>query len=139
MNAAIAKRIVVGYDVSDAARRAVDRAAELAGYGTTVTVVSVAPSVSSNGLPPLADPDDVERARRLVDEARTHLLARHVTVSTHDPIGDPADQIAETAEELGADLVIVGTHNGNVVGRLLLGSTSTGVLHRAPCDVLVVR
>jgi nucleotide-binding universal stress UspA family protein len=139
MSAAVAKRIVVGYDGSDAARRAIDRAAELAGYGTTVTVVSVAPSVYANGLPRLADPDDVERARRLVHEARNHLVARHVTVSTRDPIGHPAEQIVETAEELGVDLVIVGRHNGNVVGRLLLGSTSTGVLHRAPCDVLVVR
>jgi nucleotide-binding universal stress UspA family protein len=139
VSAAIAKRIVVGYDGSDAARRAVERAAELAGYGSTVTIVSVAPSVYGNGLPPLADPDDVERARRLLEEARAHLVARHVTVATRDPIGDPAGQIVEAAEELGADLVIVGTHNGNAIGGLVLGSTSTGVLHRAPCDILVVR
>jgi nucleotide-binding universal stress UspA family protein len=139
VSAAIAKRIVVGYDGSDAARRAVERAAELAGYGSTVTIVGVAPSVYRSGLPPLADPDDVERARRLLEDARAHLVARHVTVTTRHPIGDPAQQIVAAAEELGADLVIVGTRNGNAVGRLALGSTSTSVLHRAPCDVLVVR
>ena len=139
MNATVAKRIVVGYDGSKAARRALERAAELAGYGTTVTVVSVAPSIYTNGLPPLADPDDVERAQRLLDDARAQLVARHVTVSTCDPVGDAAEQIVQTAEELGADLVVVGTHNGHALGRLVLGSTSTSVLHRAPCDVLVVR
>jgi nucleotide-binding universal stress UspA family protein len=139
MSAAVAKRIVVGYDGSEAARRALERAAELAGYGTTVTVVSVVPAVYGNGLPPLADPDDVERARHLLDDARGELVLRHVTVSTRDPIGDPAEQIVGTAEELGADLVVVGTHNGNAVERLVLGSTSTSVLHHAPCDVLVVR
>jgi nucleotide-binding universal stress UspA family protein len=45
VNAAVASRILVGYDGSEPAQRALDRAAELAGYGTTVTVVSVAPSV----------------------------------------------------------------------------------------------
>jgi nucleotide-binding universal stress UspA family protein len=139
MSPAVAKRIVVGYDGSEAARRALERAAELAGYGTTVTVVSVAPAVYGNGLPPLADPDDVERARRLLDKARDELVSRHVTVSTRDSIGDAAEQIVETAEELGADLVVVGTHNGNAIERLVLGSTSTSVVHHAPCDVLVVR
>lgn len=139
MAAAIAKRIVVGYDGSEAAQRALERAAELAGYGTTVTVVSVAPSLYARGLPPLADPDDVERAHGLLEDARARLTARHVSVRTVDPIGDAADQIVETAAEVDADLVVVGSHNGHRLERLALGSTSAAVLHRAPCDVLVVR
>jgi nucleotide-binding universal stress UspA family protein len=47
--------------------------------------------------------------------------------------------IVETADELGADLIVVGTRNGNALERLVLGSTSTKVLHHAHCDVLVVR
>ncbi|MEX2646247.1 MAG: universal stress protein, partial [Gaiellaceae bacterium] len=70
MSPAVAARIVVGYDGSEPAQRALDRAAELAGYGTTVTVVSVAPSVYTQGLQPVADPDDAERARSLLAEAR---------------------------------------------------------------------
>jgi nucleotide-binding universal stress UspA family protein len=130
VNAAIAQRIVVGYDGSEAAERALDRAAGLAGYGTTVTVVSVAPS----------EPDEVERAHRLLEEARTRLTARHVSVRTLDPIGEPVRQIVAAATDIGADLVVVGGHNGHAVeAPLALGSTSTGVLHGAPCDVLVVR
>jgi nucleotide-binding universal stress UspA family protein len=53
--AAIAKRILVAYDGSEAAQRALDRAAELAGYGSTVTVVTVTPTLYGPGLPPLAD------------------------------------------------------------------------------------
>ena len=66
MNATVAKRIVVGYDGSGPAQRALDRVAELAGYGTSVTVVSAAPSMYGEALPPLADPDDVARAERLL-------------------------------------------------------------------------
>lgn len=139
MSPAVAARIVVGYDGSEPAQRALDRAAELAGYGTTVTVVSVAPSVYTQGLQPVADPDDAERARSLLAEARDRLALRQVPVATRDAVGEPAARIVETADELGADLIVVGTRNGNPLERLVLGSTSTKVLHHAHCDVLVVR
>jgi nucleotide-binding universal stress UspA family protein len=53
--------------------------------------------------------------------------------------GNPVNVIAETAADVGADLVVVGTRGHNLAGRLMLGSVSSGVAHRAPCDVLVVR
>jgi nucleotide-binding universal stress UspA family protein len=136
---AVASRIVVGYDGSEPARRALDRAAKLAGYGTTVTVVSVAPSVYAQGLPPVADPDDEERARALLDEARDRLTRLHVPVHTRNAIGEPAAMIIETADELNADLIVVGTRNGSALRRLVLGSTSAKVLQNAQSDVLVVR
>ena len=139
MGAAVAKRIVVGYDGSEVAQRALDRAAELAGYGTSVTVVSVAPALYGPGLPPLADPADTAWAHALLDDARARLTARHVSVTTVEPVGDAAEQIVDTAEAVGADLVIIGTRNGHTLEHLVLGSTSVGVLHHARCDVLVVR
>ena len=52
--------------------------------------------------------------------------------------GNPAHEIREMAAELGADLIVLGTHGRHGLG-LLLGSTATGVLHGCPCDVLTVR
>lgn len=46
--------------------------------------------------------------------------------------------IVEKAKDIGADLIIVGSHGRHGVG-LLLGSTANGVLHNAPCDVLAIR
>jgi nucleotide-binding universal stress UspA family protein len=40
---------------------------------------------------------------------------------------------------VNADLIVVGTHGRGRVGRALLGSVSTGVVHHAACDVLIVR
>lgn len=54
-------------------------------------------------------------------------------------IGDPADAIVDEAGDWGADLIVLGTRGLGGAQRLLLGSVSTKVLHRAPCDVLVVR
>lgn len=54
-------------------------------------------------------------------------------------IGRPAREIRAYAEEIGADLVVLGTHGRHGLARLMLGSTANGVVHGAPCDVLTVR
>lgn len=53
--------------------------------------------------------------------------------------GDPAAVIAETAEEIGADLIVVGSHGREGVRRALLGSVSETVIRHAPCPVFVAR
>ena len=53
--------------------------------------------------------------------------------------GDPGVVICEVAEEGGFDLIVVGSHGHGLLKRMLIGSVSTHVLHRAPCPVLVVR
>jgi universal stress protein A len=52
--------------------------------------------------------------------------------------GLPHQEIIRMAEEESTDLIIVGSHGRHGIG-LLLGSTSSGVLHHSPCDVLAVR
>jgi nucleotide-binding universal stress UspA family protein len=53
--------------------------------------------------------------------------------------GSPESRIVETAEEMDADLIVVGSHGYSRWERLLLGSVSDSVVHHAPCSVLVVR
>lgn len=53
--------------------------------------------------------------------------------------GSPESRIVEKAEEMDADLIVVGSHGYNRWERLLLGSVSDSVIHHAPCSVLVVR
>lgn len=54
-------------------------------------------------------------------------------------IGQPKYQILEVADEVKADLIIVGSHARHGLGLLLLGSTANAVIHHAKCDVLAVR
>ena len=56
----------------------------------------------------------------------------------HIGVGKPAAEIRRYAEEIGADLVVIGTHSRHGLG-ILLGSTANGVLHGIGCDVLAVR
>ena len=56
----------------------------------------------------------------------------------HIVLGRPEVEIHGKAEEIDADLIVVGSH-GRYGLALLMGSTANGVLHGASCDVLAVR
>ena len=118
--AARPRRIMVGYDGSDASGRALDAAADLAGYGSTLAVVSV----RSDGSDRSAEGD-----------AREQLQGRLVQAGYHVATGEPATELVEKANELEADLLVIGRGDAWP----MLGSVSSKVVSRATCDVLVVR
>ncbi|HEX3597605.1 MAG TPA: universal stress protein [Polyangiaceae bacterium] len=60
-------------------------------------------------------------------------------LTAHVRFAHPAESIAQLASDLGANLVVVGTHGHRGLSRLLLGSVAEGVVRLAPCPVLVVR
>jgi len=57
----------------------------------------------------------------------------------HVVLGAPADEIIALAGELGADVVVVGSHGGDAMQRLLTGSVASKVVRDAPCAVMVVK
>lgn len=56
----------------------------------------------------------------------------------HSRYGNPKDEISICAQDIGADLILVGSHGKHGLD-LMLGSTANGVLHTAKCDVLTIR
>jgi nucleotide-binding universal stress UspA family protein len=134
-------KILLAYDGSTDAKLALEHAASLASTnGSTVRVVSVVGLHATAGL--AAGQIRASEARERADdleEARGLLEARGIRVETVEPSGDPGTSIVDQAREYGADLIVMGTRGRSTLGRMLLGSVSTRVLHGAPCDVLVVR
>lgn len=53
--------------------------------------------------------------------------------------GDPASEIVQHAREVGADLIVMGTHGRTGLDRLLMGSVAERVMRDASCSVLVVK
>jgi nucleotide-binding universal stress UspA family protein len=53
--------------------------------------------------------------------------------------GIPADLIATVAEDIGCDLIVMGTHGRTGLRRLFMGSVAEQVLRTAPCPVLTIR
>ena len=132
------RRIVVGYDGSDVSRRALERAARLAGQGGAVTVVT-AGSLLPQAPGRASTTEEEAEHRRVLEEARALLGERGVETQLVEGFGDPAETIIQTAEEQDADLIVIGTRGRGAAARVLLGSVSTAVVNRASCDVLVVR
>ena len=120
-----AKRIVVGFDGSEGARRALDAAAQLMGYGSTMTVVRVVGEGDRDAPDPL-------------DDARELLIERLITARYQERVGDPADEIVGAARDLDADVIVVGRRGPRERNGAGPGSVSADVVRRASCDVLVV-
>jgi nucleotide-binding universal stress UspA family protein len=53
--------------------------------------------------------------------------------------GFAVEEICRKASEYDVQLIVVGSHGWGAARRLLSGSVSTGLVHSAPCPVLVVR
>jgi len=78
---------------------------------------------------------------RKISEEKMDALATRLGVPADNcflPYGKASQEIKRVAQEQDADLIIMGTHGRHGLG-LLLGSTATGVLHGASCDVLAIR
>ncbi|MBV1879619.1 MAG: universal stress protein [Pseudomonadales bacterium] len=89
-------------------------------------------------------PMDLSNIQEQIQEtAKLHLaeFAKTLNIQTQDQhliFGRPETEIHTLANQIGADLIVVGSHGRHGLA-LLLGSTANGVLHGAPCDVLAVR
>src|SRR5476651_2360519 len=85
--------------------------------------------------------EDIEG--QLIEEAREALnnLSEKLSVDRKDQwieVGPTKSKILKIADEIGADLIICGSHGRHGLS-LLLGSTANAILHGAKCDVLTVR
>jgi nucleotide-binding universal stress UspA family protein len=135
------QKIVLGYDESEGAKRALERAAELAkAFGSELIVASVAPIMTSIGRSAgPVDPTDPPAAHvEELNHARTYLDTQGVHAEYLPGLGDPAQTIAGLAKERDADLIVLGTHEPNAIERHFGQSVGEAVAHKAHCDVLVV-
>ena len=143
------RSIVVGTDGSETAEKAVDAAIDLAKLsGATLELVSAYEPVSNQRLRREAVdvPADMEwmiHRRAEVDATLHHAVERAgaagVPANEHAREGDAADAILDVAEELGADLIVVGNKGMTGAKRFLLGSVPNKVSHHAPCAVMIIR
>jgi nucleotide-binding universal stress UspA family protein len=139
-------RILCPIDFSEFSRHAADHAFAVARwYGATVTGLHVTPLVPAS-LPPAGDglsPSFVFSAddrRRLTADLGAFLResAADLPIEAKVIEGNVAGQIVRVAEDLPADLLVMGTHGRSGFERLLLGSVTEKLLRRAPCPLLTV-
>lgn len=144
------KRILVCSDGSDAALHAAKVAAKIAGRcRADVTLLSVFYPAAL--MTPFANAPEAAPSMEVVMEwgeemhtsiqEKTGAVLREAGVS-YQPcreLGPPVDVIINAAQNQKADLIVLGSRGMTEWKALLMGSVSDGVLHRAPCAVLIVR
>ena len=132
------KKILVAFDGTEPARRALELAAELAGrFEATVGVVSVVPV--HPGRAPIDPWDDREVHITALAEAKAILLEHGIEPVLYEPAGDPAKTIEEVAEDGDFDMIVVGSRGHGTLSRVLQGSVSEHIATHASATVVVAR
>jgi len=139
-------KILVPLDGSDYSKRA------LAFLASRSTLIGAEPEVHLlNVQPTIARPAAAELGRELtrriyqteaenvLEPARRTLAKAGIAVKMHADSGHTAERIAQVAENLGADLIVLGAHGYSEFKGLLFGSVTHGVLARSKRPVLVLR
>jgi len=140
------KQIVIATDFSEVSLLAVEAGAQLAREnGADLLLVHVMEFPTGADVAAEAIYGSVEELYRrqlqrlemwLPQNLRDNVIAERAILRG---LGTPARQIADFAQQKGADLIVVGTHGRKGLGRLVMGSTAEGLLRWAPCQVLVVK
>jgi nucleotide-binding universal stress UspA family protein len=148
--------IVVGVDFSEASELAVERAFELAAERPQAEVhlvnvvqtygpqVAYEMPMDASALTVLTVAEARSRFKTYADKALARFTEQNpdrpfARAFTHVRFDSIADEIAQLAADLEADLVVVGTHGRRGLSRMLLGSSAEATVRLAPCPVLVVR
>ena len=125
--------IVVGYLATPEGHAALDAAVEEARQRSVAVVVVLSARRDET-------PERRAELEKALGDVRAELGAKGVE---HDVRllsgGDVADDLISTAEEVGAQLVVLGLRRRSPVGKLILGSNAQRVLFDAPCPVLTVK
>jgi nucleotide-binding universal stress UspA family protein len=132
------QRIVVAAKAGAQEPWLADAAAQLAQQtGAAVTVVSF-DGVDMEALAPLPRSEYAEQARRSAELVAERLRAADVVADVQVRSGRPVPGVLVAAEELDADLILVGASTRGRVAQRLLGDTALALVQRSKRPVLVV-
>jgi nucleotide-binding universal stress UspA family protein len=137
VNKMLSKRILLAYDGSEQARRALTFTVELAKLvHAEVGVVSVVPVHAGRiGIDPW---DDSKVHSEELTEARQLIVEAGITPTLHEPYGEISEEIVRTAEEGGYDHIVTGSRHLGLLERTLQGSVSEAIATKFPATVTIV-
>ncbi len=137
----ILKPVVVPYDFSDYAKAALRKAESLVDDPSQIHVIHVLPfMIPTEPGVVWATVDDKDRIRHATQAMSDELSVEefgHLHLEVR--LGDPGQVVSELAEELTAEMIVLGSHGRTGLTRMVLGSVAERVTRLAHCPVLVVK
>ena len=138
------QRILAAMDLTPGGNRVLEQAIELSQqYEATLTLINVVEHIPSVYSAESTFPEIPDIEKQLMEKAEAQMAKIQEEFNITDYAstirsGSAKHEIIKMAEEIGADLIVAGSHGRHGL-QLLLGSTANGILHLAKCDVLAVR
>lgn len=135
------EHILVPVDFGDTSKRAEDYAIALASkFNSKITLLHVwsipTPSYAESAIVPI---DAIETAaKEMLETVYGRIREVYPKCDAVLEAGAPWDRIVDSAEKLGADLIVIGTHGRRGVPRFVLGSVAEKVVRLSPVPVLTV-
>jgi nucleotide-binding universal stress UspA family protein len=128
--------IVVGYVSSPEGKAALRRGVEEARLRGVKLVV-----INSNKGGRDLDVDEARRSEAELDAIRAEVAGEGVEVDVRQMVRglEPAEDLINVAQEVGADFIVIGLRKRSPVGKLILGSNAQRILLDASCPVLAVK
>lgn len=137
------QNILVAIDLSNESEKVIKRAKKLAGgdSGKLQLVHVVEPIAAAYPIDAYAiNISKMQEEAMQIAKDRLADIGKECTIGAgqqHIVVGSAATEIRSMAQELGSDLIVIGSH-GRSGWKLLLGSTANKVLHGSDCDILTV-
>ena len=141
------KSILVAVDLTEEAKEVITAARNITGGSDSIKVSAttiIRPLAGTYGGLDMASvvsgvPFEEEMRSQAIERLKNLGASYDIDAAdTYVRMGTPATEIRSLAQELNADLIVIGTHGRHGLG-LLLGSTTNAVLHGITCDVLAVK
>ncbi|WP_372757797.1 universal stress protein [Lactococcus lactis] len=83
--------------------------------------------------------DEIEEESKQIINNLTKDFPKDVAFQTVTFIGNPKKDIVKFAEDNAMDLIVIGANSKKLVDRILIGSTTSYVVEKSPCNVMVVK
>lgn len=133
--------MLVAIDIHDHdhAKSALEAAAALSAGGAKVHILYVRyflPVNYEGAITVDFDTQEITEAQRQVDEWKAEFGLTHATFASHR--GRVRDEVLDEAQRVGADLIIIGSHQPSLSSRVL-GSNAAAIVRNSPISVLIAR
>ncbi len=143
------KKILCPTDFSDPSFEALDAASEMAGHFSgeliVVHVVPPIPVMATGHMSPAAFnvheyQEEMEKSsKNELDQYIAEKVPESVSARGMVLVGNPGDQIVDTAEDEDVDIIVIATHGQTGLKRVVFGSVAEKVVRHAKQPVLTVR
>ena len=143
------KKIIAAIDFSNATSAVLSAATEIAkAFGAELHLLHVIepePTYTAYGLRPSEFPaihefhlESRKRAQKALDDVADGISTPQFKPTAHLADGSPLFELEVKIKEIGADLVIIGSHGHSVIASLILGSVADGMVRKSIIPTLVI-